>query len=77
MNKLLKEYVETVAGEPVSTGDALSFCKGLEDFYRETFVSYDINENGYLKTKTEQFDSFRDAYEFARQLKSFGKPVIE
>jgi len=77
MNELQREYVETVAGGPVPPNDAFEFCQGLEQFFQETYVSYDdYTDDGFLKTKTNRFDSFRDAYDFAKNLKSRTKPVL-
>ena len=74
---ILHDYVNTVAGEVVSPETASEFLQGLEEFYRDSLVSYDIKEDGILKSKTDRFSTFMEAYDFAKQLKSFGKPIIE
>jgi len=75
MNPILKEYVETVAGVPVSDGDAQEFIEGLDDFNR-TVVEYDVKENGFLTTKTSVFDTLKAAMAFVRRVQSFSRPVI-
>lgn len=74
---LIHEYVNSVAGEVVSPETASEFIQGLEEFYRDSVVSYDIKEDGLLKSKTNSFPTFMEAYDFAKQLKSLGKPIIE
>lgn len=75
MNPLLKEYVETVAGGPVSDGTAQEFLDGLNDF-NQTIVEYDVKEDGFLVTKRSVFDTLRAAMTFVRKLQSYSKPTI-
>jgi hypothetical protein len=75
MNKLIKEYVETVAQGPVTDREAEDFVQGLDQFFS---VSYDsVNKNGYLVTKKSKFNSIKAAMEFIRGLNSVTKPVLK
>lgn len=76
MNKLIKDYVDGVAGEPVSDIDVENFIAGLDDFNNKTVVQYDTKENGFLVSKVTAFASFKAAMDFARKVKSFSKPLI-
>ena len=61
-----KEYVESVAGEPVTDSDVAEFIDGLENHIRVTFDVTD--EDGFLVERQQQFASLKAAMEFVRRL---------
>lgn len=66
MTVLHKEYVETVAGYPVSDEEAIEFLQDLNEFYS---VQFDvIDDEGFLVTKISNFETVKAAMEFVRRL---------
>lgn len=64
MNKLEKEYVNSIAGEEVSEEDAVEFLIGMEEHLTIIFDTED--SEGFLVSRTKNFVSLRKAMEFAR-----------